>query len=170
MTTSALRESFAGNTPSGAQLPPLDLSGVLGTLPDRIARASKTFFLAPLAVINLAAGATATAQYRADSSHDFVGYLATYSVRNNGTKALIVDPNVLIRLTDEQARSFSPTGAAGQVELRNFAGAAASTPGILPVPVIVAAGTAFNAEFQNNEAVNVDVRVALIGFLAGKVA
>jgi hypothetical protein len=160
-----MRDMQARDLPSGAGLP--DLSALFAIIPAAIAALPKTFFTAPFAMLNLAAGAVAPGDFRADPSHHFVAFLLNAAIRRAADNTP-VDAAVLLRITDQNGKQYSPLQN-GQVDVLAVAGNGRQ-PAVLPVPIIVAPGTTLTIEVQNVDAFAVNVRLALIGFVAGSKA
>lgn len=162
--TSAVVQSeqrrMAGN--DGATASPF-----VGILPPDLLARTKSFYVAPLDVLALAAGGNGTGSFVADTNHDYVFYYGTYRARAVADGAVVANPPILADVSQNGGVEYNPNDK--PVDIDNLLGTA-TQPSVWGIPIIVMAGQTLNVRLTSAAAVALNVRMALVGFRCARVS
>lgn len=134
---------------------------LLASLPEAIRNRLRAFFLYTAEFIPLAAGSTSAQQLSINSDADFALCAISRVGTNTANTTFSANLPILATLTNSGSGRLLSDRA---VHLDNYAGTA-QLPFILPVPVILTAGSNLTVQLQNLDGANAfNVRVAFHGF------
>lgn len=121
----------------------------------------RKFFATPLIVTNIAAnGGVAQVQFQPADAEFWILQLTSIA-RDTGAVTVVANPKVSVQFTD--SGSSYPLFGGNPVQLPNITGNA-TLPFVLPLAYILGQQFTITAQFTNNEAVALDIELALIGF------
>lgn len=132
-----------------------------GLIPDELLNRQKRAFIAPLDWTPIGAGLAANMPLVADANHDFLIYRIAYVARAVADGAIVASPPLLVDISLRSGVQFTPQNF--PVDLDNIGGSGRMAPD-LAIPIVIPAGETLDVMLRSAAAVNLNVRIALIGF------